>query len=257
MSVDSVWISFRPIERLRSVVVICTLVLLDLSFPACAADGGNRFTPALFGSGPDSLVAQIQCPAGAQSGDKVTLICQAPIMESGKAQAGSVFCFADDPKHEVYADRAMDAVRAAAFVPATVDGTPTRVYFSFRVLVTRDRSGCDFVAIPNLAPQDESIGDYYVAPQEILSRPSWYTRSEKLGHGLGDILHQSRGVLFSMSVAVSTNGAASDARIETNNGIDAGEVRAALDALGQSTFIPGFYKGRPSTMRYVELFYLR
>lgn len=218
------------------------------------ADEGPRFQSAWFGTGPESLLQRLGCPTRVDDEERVIVYCQARVREDGSITLANSFCFPAKRTRRPYSRATGKAMRASRFEPASIDGNAVEVYFTFRVVFARDDEECRLYALPNSGSQADVHGLAYVAPQEILSHGNWTTRAKGFGYppnariGILD-----RGVLFTISVAVDTEGNASDGRVDVNNDAPRPFLRRSVPALEKSTFIPGFVRGAPIAMRYYEI----
>lgn len=209
-----------------------------------------------FGSGANSLSTKLKCP-GRHHMDRtaITVYCQAIVDVDGKALNGS-HCFDREPGGAQFAKDVKKSVLDSHFMPATINGEKLKTLFSFRVFTTRSKDQCSVTLIPNLGYQSNKFGVDYVAPQEILTKGSWTIKTKNFERDPKTrVFVNAEGFLFTMSVAVTNTGEASDARMEWNRLATKKESRSILKALNNSVFIPGIYQGKPQAMRYYEFLY--
>jgi hypothetical protein len=239
--------------RTRSRVAAVALAAAFWPIALWSDDRESRFVPARLGSGPESMLGRIECPEPPAPERAVVVICQAWVEASGQTLDTKSYCFGDGGRRSLYSHAASDALDSAIFAPASVDGAPVPVYASFRVVFRGRGSSCSIAAIASLGGEMPGDDLDYIAPQEILSEGSWFSRTRELQFaGTRGGTARARGAIFSMSVAVSEQGVASDGRIEGNWGAALAEQRRAVRALERARFIPAFRDGVPIAMRYFE-----
>ena len=240
---------------MRSLLVYLLMLLSGLAFSDTLEN--RQFVPAHFGKGENSLLANLECPENHSDKNTIILFCQATVDTNGEVKRKGSFCFSQDYNARNFARESRIALRKSTFMPASIDGVNTEVYFSFRIFFSFKDEDCNIIAVPNFGYHQDKFGMEYFSPQEVVGDRTWLSRSRGLGQGgSGGVWANSRGIMFAMSVAVSTDGEASDARIENRGFATRRQLHASLVALGKSHFIPGFYKGKKTSMRYFEILYL-
>jgi len=138
----------RNVRYLKSAAAAVVAVLcgsIDAQTPA--------FVPAGFGETLDAINA-LSCPRRANVGVEATVSCRT-VVEGDGALAMPSYCYTDSGKHRAYRYRVQDVLRNARFAPASVNGDPVPVYFSFRVIFQVREDACHVSAVPNLGSQGE------------------------------------------------------------------------------------------------------
>ena len=240
---------------MRSLLVYLLMLHSGLAFSDTLEN--RQFVPAHFGKGENSLLANLECPKNYSDEDMVGVFCQATIDTGGKVRNKGSFCFSQNHEDRNFARDSRVALKKSTFMPASIDGVNTEVHFSFRLFFSFKDDDCNIIAVPNFGYHQDQFGVEYFSPQEVVGERTWLSRSRRLGQGVGgEIFSNQRGIMFVMSIAVSIDGEASDARIENNRFATTRQLNASLVALGKSHFIPGFYKGEKTSMRYFEILYV-
>jgi hypothetical protein len=224
------------------------LTMLSASIAIQAAD----FKPARFGTGPESFLANLACPEPRKSDSGGTVFCEARVRTDGRTNISESFCFVPnglDYKLRAYVFEADQTVDKAVFVPAEVDGENVEVIMPMRVVFTWDNGTCSAAAIPNWGEEGFTTDFKYFAPQEIIQDGrSWWDKVPPLRWS-----YRGTGIIFAVSVQVSEGGVASDARLEANNFGVPPEIQASLRFITTASFIPAFYEGKPTSMRYYSV----
>lgn len=237
---------------------ICKITILSVLLQVAAVNAEKttvEFSPARIGTGPTSFHGAATFPKDKKPGDdlSVTAFCQAVILTTGATKHS--YCFTMDRKDDDYARAAESAVDGAILIPATIDGEPVKVFMSFRALFKCEAGSCQILTVPNVGYSAKTYGHNYSSPQELMTGVSWFTRfKSKAGWNLGGGITRT-GIIFSFSVSVDESGIGSEHKILNKGVANRKELRAALSAIKESTFIPGFVKGKPTKMPYFELLY--
>lgn len=243
-------LSRRDSSRGARRIVIAAAVCCQSAANFSSAEA-REFRPALIGVGPRSLLTQLSCPRTPAPDATVGVLCQTEIDVKGVAKSATIACYADNNVFLRFAKAGETAMRKARFEPARIDGEPVPVFMSFRLVFTNKLGECQFTAIPNFGNEWQQTGVNYVAPQEIVTKGNWLQRSYSLGRRrLADEFSSECGMEFSVSARVTTDGLPEDVRIDKNFTARDSDLRAATKSLGQSIFIPGFYQGLPTEMRF-------
>jgi hypothetical protein len=197
-------------------------------------------------------IDDLKCPVVSRQSQ--VLFCQVVVDERGDARNDtSTHCFGGLTD----LDRARNLrakILRSEFEPAKIDGEAVEVYASFRVVFGPKDDTCEITVLPNLGTEQDEFGLEYFAPQEIYTDGGWWSRIPKSQTNWRT--SRSRGMAFSMSVAVDELGQASDGRVENNNFAPPEAVNSAVRALEMSRFVPLIVNGEPRPGRYFEFMYL-
>jgi len=244
----------RNVRYLKSAAAAVVAVLcgsIDAQTPA--------FVPAGFGETLDAINA-LSCPRRANVGVEATVSCRT-VVEGDGALAMPSYCYTDSGKHRAYRYRVQDVLRNARFAPASVNGDPVPVYFSFRVIFQVREDACHVSAVPNLGSQGELTSTAFVAPQEIVTNDSWARNDRRFVAELFSYGRSARrpvspyGTIFVLSAVIYERGRTSNVRLERNQGKASPRALAvALPAFQGARFIPAFVDGQPRAMRYYHPF---
>lgn len=216
-------------------------------------DRDAPFSHARFGDADDSFVAQLECPAKSAELDVATAYCRIHTTTRGRTRRAYTSCITFDTKSIPHSAAATRALRKAQLIPATQAGKPISVVMHATVVFDYRDGDCLISAMPNLGEQDNDIGPYYVAPQEIIGPISRHSRRmDKLRVVAADTLISTGPGLLRYSVAVDEQGLPLDGRIDSNRGIRKDAESAALKSLTNTRFLPGRAGGTVRAMRFED-----
>ena len=240
---------------LQKIGSVLTLVWCFADPQIAAGEITVTFSPAIIESGPRSLPNLLEFPARKTTADfSVIVACQTEIKITG--ETAHSFCFTRESRSGKYRQATAKALRKATFVPASINDNPVKVYVSFRVVFTCLDGECVIIPLMNLGQNEQQFGYEYIAPQEILEEQFWYSKFKKFARleHLG-VAMPYRGVVFRFSISVDEHGNGTDPKVEYKGRLKSNEINAALTAISKARFIPGFFEGKPTRMRYFEIIY--
>ncbi len=237
-------------------ILIAILWILCLSHIAHDVSA-QTFTPATFGEDDRSILKTLRVPAERPSGRyNVSLRCQVIVEPDGAAT--HPHCLIAEERFGVFQREALRALSGSVMTPATVDAQSVRVVLNFLIGYRCDES-CEIVLVPNHAKNVESFGLGYVAPQPILEDNRWYEGyAKKLDWvASGRTAEDVGGIQFIVSTQVNESGRASRTNVDLDSNGFFGEhyedtAKRAARSLRGVRYIPGYYEGKPQTMRHYE-----
>lgn len=218
------------------------LALLACSF--FTADALAQRTPALFGSGEESLPSLIEFPE-LQGDTTVTLRCAALAEEDGNLEMNG--CYAERPADELFIEPIIEAAEDANVQPAVIDGDERTVYLQYRVKFTKKGKEQTIDVYPNPGVQEniDAYGQEHVAAQRVVGDEEWQ-----------DICPENARYLVWLKAHVSPEGVPGNLSLEHTAGINptARCRQAILDTVSSSPFSPALADGEPVPSTYVEPF---
>ncbi|MGE0387694.1 MAG: hypothetical protein AB7Q97_23460 [Gammaproteobacteria bacterium] len=246
---------------MRPLIQLAAFVCAIWPLLAAANDSVQHdLRPALIGTEADSLVAVLICPSLPKANRVVVVTCHAHVQSSGVTRDGESYCYSPSGKDGEFVRATLNAIDRAVFKPARAGGANVPVYMPLRVVYARRDDECEITALPNAGDESPEAGVAYVAPQQILPEDHWYPRN--LFHEFSRLSrHESHmmrtGPYSAVSVQVAEGGVATDGRVEANYAMSKAELKESKKLLESARYIPGFRAGRPTSMRYFEVFYGR
>ncbi len=239
----------------RSIRVLPLLtVVFGLAF-AGVAFSSPSFSPAEFGTGESSVASKFVIPSDLGDEPLVTEVqCQAIINPDGSAAHAHCIAYHGD---EPLRDAILEAINAATFNPATIDGDAVTMLMNMMVVLQcGDEEECGVHWRLNHGRQDEQFSSDYSAPQPIIDSVQWYEKyPDKLawiesGQSYWDVGEAK----FTVSAQVDERGQPSDARVDFAGswGYYHYWARKTSKSLMNVRFIPGRFQNEPTPMRLYE-----
>jgi hypothetical protein len=208
-----------------------------LAIGPLAAHGAD--SPARLREDEESIESGLRVPDGLEWG-RYDVHCEVRVLSSGIPF--DVTCYALDsgvPK------KLVDAIRRAAqrakFIPASRDGKPAQVYMVIMVRTVIGRGEPLVLVLPNNGVEHKRYGLFYIAPQRF-NEFNWGSAYEPAPPGT--LIWQELWIDEHGKVTKSQTTNASGARIK--------DVEAVRRSVANMRFMPGFFEGKPTPMRYVE-----
>lgn len=209
-----------------------------------AADAFAQRTPALFGSGEDSLPSLIEFPE--LKGDtSVTLRCAALAERNGNLDMNG--CYAENPADQLFIEAIVEAAEDARVQPAVADGDPQTVYLQYRVEFVKKGKEQTVNVYPNPGVQEniDAYGQAHVAAQRVVGDERWE-----------DECPESAAYLVWLKAHVAPDGMVSNPSLTHGGGLNPTPRcrQAILDTVSASLFFPALADGEPVPSTYVEPF---
>ena len=218
----------------------CLLILL-LASCSFVDSSDSEYQPADIGDSQYALPNKVKLPTELAEGSHV-IRCEVKLTRRGIVEASYCYPLSRSTSHELVL-AVNTAARGARFTPAYEHGRAVRVFMQAVVVVEVTGNRTEISAYPNDGTNVSKYGWNHISPQRLnkfrWSRPS----------GNRDI-RKSR---IWMDLQIDEHG-----RIVQSDIRDAGHSSAAVrnsllrDIRGMD-FRPGFHRGRPVAMKYVEL----
>ena len=182
-------------------------------------------------------------------------------------------------KHHAFLRAVAYAIPRQKFIPARVNGKTVRTIMDFTVVFVCKNGSCANTVTRNHLHHYKKFGMGYVSPQPIIAEDEWYAEfknkvswSEDLIKEIDDLSDSSDRTVDSINVyshyypgyvvsaEIATDGTVSNTEITGN---EKGKQAVRGSRLTRTTdnsvvqimevdFIPGFYKGKPVAMRFIE-----
>jgi hypothetical protein len=214
--------------------VLLAACLLIGSLAARGAD-----SPARLREDEESIESGLRVPDGLEWG-KYDVHCEVRVLASGNPFR--VVCYALD---SAVPRKLVDAIRRAAqrakFVPAMRNGKPAQVYMVIMVRTVIGRGGPLVLVLPNNGVEHARYGLFYIAPQ----------RFNEFYWGSGYSAARA-GTLIWQELWIDEHGNVTKSQTTNASGAHAQDVEAVRRSVGNMQFMPGFFEGKPTAMRYVE-----
>jgi hypothetical protein len=230
---------------LRSTLIVT--LLGGWTLLAAAAD-----SPAQLPVGEDSIEELMRLPQGLTPG-RYTIHCLSHVLRSGSIPR--VFCYTSEQEQAStdLINAVVTAAKRSRFIPATREGDAVEVYVQLMVLIDTTLGEPMILAVPNGGTERASFGLLYTAPQRLIRNPSGYWH-----HQNGNWFGAEAEMLVWRQALVDEHGNVREFKL--NNVI--GDSRAATLFYEKDSrrmkFLPGYVRGRPAPMLYVEpIFSLR
>ena len=195
----------------------------------------DTWQPAQFGQHPESLAKMIKFPE--VEGNFTTYVrCEAKIFPGGSID--EVGCYNDPKVDDVFFRAIHIGANGATVQPAKVGGEEVSVLTLFTVVFAQ-KDGQQMVAtVPNHGTNVKALGMNYIAPQKYGRSNKYHPRTEL-------------GLLW-LDATMSVSGEASNIKQIKTKRSNTETRRYAKRYLTDNTFIPGFYNGEPTEMRFVK-----
>lgn len=252
---------------------VCAAALLSR-----AAAQESTFSPADFSFFDRLGEIRVDLDVVEAERESILVACQGFVEVDGSISDPS--CVTRHPyAHRRFLSAVLGAVPGQTFIPAVVDGHVVRVFMSFGVLFNCSGASCFAVPIRNHARHLDEYGLAYSAPQPILADDRWYPGFEaKLDWtragmpAIGELIRRDRArppddsdearqapIGYTVTAVVGVDGTARDPELQgPTSAFPAGSryteqiARRSLRSLVSISFVPGFYEGRPTEMRFSE-----
>lgn len=223
-------------NRLRLIALLSTMV-----FSAAAL---AERTPALLGTGEDSLASLIEFPE--LKGDTTAIIrCAAIVEKDGNLDKNG--CFAEEAADQLFIEPIVEAAEDARVLPAVADGDEKPVYLQYRVEFIKKGSEQTINVYPNPGVQEniDAYGQDHVAAQRVVGDENWQ----------GECPRNSPYLVW-LKAHVGPDGAQSSASLTHGGGLNPTPrcQQAILDTIAGSLFFPALADGEPVPSTYVEPF---
>jgi hypothetical protein len=209
-----------------------------------AVDAFAQRTPAMLGSGEDSLPSLIEFPE-LRGDTSVTLRCAALVEPDGNMEMNG--CYAENPADQLFIQNIVDAAEDARMQPAVADGKARTVYFQYRVRFTKKGSEQTVEVFPNPGVQEniDAYGEAHVAAQRVVGEEKWQDECPK-----------NAAYLVWLKAHVAHDGTMSNPSLTHGGGLNPTPRcrQAILDAASSSLFFPALADGEPVPSTYVEPF---
>lgn len=221
---------------------LSTSALIALAF--LSTDALAERSPALFGSGEESLPSLIEFPE--LKGDTtVTLRCAALVETNGNLDMNG--CYAENPADQLFIKAIVEAAEDARAQPAVADGDPQTVYLQYRVRFVKkgDEQTIDVYPNPGVQENIDAYGEGHVAAQRVVGKEHWQ-----------DVCPENAAYLVWLKAHVAPDGMASNLSLTHGGGLNPTPRcrQAILDTVSSSLFFPALADGEPVPSTYVEPF---